>query len=379
MKIILLSLMIVVTLSAHSDNNNSQLNDCKNAVELEVSKSIVKHCLTLEKDTKNREVLAITAELLQKISYNRINEIFGLGEDNSYLTEFKFNKKLYSTLEKHYLKDAFNRLNKYEDIHYAFIGMLYAKIAYINIMYFEMYESNVIDIESIEREKNLKSKIYVPYLKQYLQKHPKDEEALYLLGMQALKLTFPQNTNPKLTYRKVVNEELFKYLKKSDALNFYKAKEAMESVSNWQKYMVKLNKAANSNDTEALYKIGLQNYNRYIDNGFKEQEYLELAIINFEKAQVLGHENALAILAGIYFSAKPNKIKYTEYLEKSINLYGDGYYARGNLYWCNGDKIKAKEMYIKSSNKGGINSSEAELSLEDLTTLNEPFNGCGFK
>ncbi len=379
MKIILLSLMIVVTLSAHSDNNNSQLNDCKNAVELEVSKSIVKHCLTLEKDTKNREVLAITAELLQKISYNRINEIFGLGEDNSYLTEFKFNKKLYSTLEKHYLKDAFNRLNKYEDIHYAFIGMLYAKIAYINIMYFEMYESNVIDIESIEREKNLKSKIYVPYLKQYLQKHPKDEEALYLLGMQALKLTFPQNTNPKLTYRKVVNEELFKYLKKSDALNFYKAKEAMESVSNWQKYMVKLNKAANSNDTEALYKIGLQNYNRYIDNGFKEQEYLELAIINFEKAQVLGHENALAILAGIYFSAKPNKIKYTEYLEKSINLYGDGYYARGNLYWCNGDKIKAKEMYIKSSNKGGINSSEAELSLEDLTTLTEPFDGCGFK
>ena len=379
MKIILLSLMIVVTLSAHSDNNNSQLNDCKNAVELEVSKSIVKHCLTLEKDTKNREVLAITAELLQKISYNRINEIFGLGEDNSYLTEFKFNKKLYSTLGKHYLKDAFNRLNKYEDIHYAFIGMLYAKIAYINIMYFEMYESNVIDIESIEREKNLKSKIYVPYLKQYLQKHPKDEEALYLLGMQALKLTFPQNTNPKLTYRKVVNEELFKYLKKSDALNFYKAKEAMESVSNWQKYMVKLNKAANSNDTEALYKIGLQNYNRYIDNGFKEQEYLELAIINFEKAQVLGHENALAILAGIYFSAKPNKIKYTEYLEKSINLYGDGYYARGNLYWCNGDKIKAKEMYIKSSNKGGINSSEAELSLEDLTTLTEPFDGCGFK
>ena len=227
--------------------------------------------------------------------------------------------------------------------------------------------------------KKLKSKIYVPYLKQYLQKHPKDEEALYLLGMQALKLTFPQNTNPKLTYRKVVNEELFKYLKKSDALNFYKAKEAMESVSNWQKYMVKLNKAANSNDTEALYKIGLQNYNRYIDNGFKEQEYLELAIINFEKAQVLGHENALAILAGIYFSAKPNKIKYTEYLEKSINLYGDGYYARGNLYWCNGDKIKAKEMYIKSSNKGGINSSEAELSLEDLTTLTEPFDGCGFK
>lgn len=379
MKFLVLFLLITMTLNARSDNNKSHLQECENAVEIEDTKSIVKHCLSLEGDSKNMELLAITAEILQKISYKRINEIFGLGEANPYLTEIKFNKKFYSTLEKHYLKDAFNRLKKHEDLQYAFIGLLYAKIAYINIKYIEMYESNVIDINSIKREDNLLTKIYIPYLEKYLQKNPNDKEVLYLLGMQGLQLTAPPNPNPRLFYRKIVNEEFYQYLKKSDSLNFYKAKEALEAVVNWQEYMVMLKKAANSNDIDALFKIGMQNYNRYLDNNPKELEHLEQAIINFDKAQMLGHEDALAILAGIYYSAKPNKTKYTEYLEKSNTLYGNGYYARGNLYWCNGDKIKAKEMYIKSSHKGGINSSEAELSLDELLTLTQPFDGCGFK
>lgn len=164
----------------------------------------------------------------------------------------------------------------------------------------------------IDHEENLKSKIYIPHLEKYLQKNPNDKEVLYLLGMQGLKSTSPPKPypiNPNIWYSKVVNKGFYGYLKKSASLGFYRAKVALIPVSNWEKYLVQLNKAAKSNDKDALLKIGMQNYNSYFDGKYKEPKYLEQAIVNLDKAQLLGSEKALAALASIYYSAKPNKIK----------------------------------------------------------------------
>lgn len=375
----LLLILIIFFTNAIVAITQANMEKCEDAIQRIKEKEIVNNCMDLVGDLPRIKTYNAIAQLLNKVSLKRIDEIFDFGEADPLASKYMYNKKLYTNLEKYYLKQAYASLKKHSEFNLAFLDVLFAKISFINVMYFQISESGVFNNKTIELEKNFKSKSYIPHLKRYLNTNPNDKDVLFLLGLQGIKDTFVQNQNPMILYSKVVNQELFKYLKKSATLGFYKAKVALIKVSNWEKYTSQLTKTANSNNKNALYKLGMLNYNNYIDSQYKQQDYLEKAILNFNKAQLLGHKDALKTLISIYYRDKPNKSKYTELLKKSVNKFSDGYLYLGNLYWCNGDKSKAKEMYIKSKNKGGINATEANYSLEDLTKLKEPYNGCRFK
>lgn len=115
MKLIVLIVLIVFTLTAHSANTNSDLKKCESAIEIKDDKSIVKYCISLEKNSQKAELFVIVAELFQNISYSRLNEIFDYGEADQNFVGIYNKKKSYSALEKSHLKKAFGRLKKQDD------------------------------------------------------------------------------------------------------------------------------------------------------------------------------------------------------------------------------------------------------------------------
>ncbi len=378
-KIILSITLLILIINSCIAASIKSVKGCENIFQNKHYNKIVNACINLSGDTNNILTYKAIAELLDKVSLKRIDKIFDFGDADPLYAKLAYNKKLYSNLEKYYLKKAYNSLKTNTDFKFAFIHLLYAKLAYINIVYFQYQEINIINSSILKKKDDFITNEYIPHLKIYLHKYPKDKEALYLMGKQGIQKIFPPKPEPMLLYNKVVNNELYNYLKRSASLGYLRAKMAMITVDNWQKYIAQLEIAGKSNNKEALYKLGMLHYNNYLETNFKNKNLLDEAIILFEKAQLLGHKAALLTLLSIYSRDKPNKQRYTKLLKLSVNKYKNGYLFLGNLYWCNGDKSKAEEMYVKEKNQGGLNATEANYALEDLTKLAKPYDGCLFK
>jgi len=349
---------------------------CETSFQKKQYNKIVKNCLNLEEDSQKAQLFKATAEILDKITYDRIESIFDYGEADPLMAKIYYKKKLYTNLEKHYLQEAFNKLKGHSEIKTEFISLLYAKIAYINIMYFQISEGGVSSSKTWEQENEFKSKIYYPNLEKYIQANPNDKEALYLLGVEGLRPEYPVKNTSQDTYSNVINKKYFGYLNRSAELGFYKSKKALAAVENWVSYTKKLRKIAESGDKVALFKIAEKQYDTYLDSNKQRSDLLDKAIIDFDKSQALGHRYSLVMLINIYRYDKPNKRRYSELLQKYVNIYDAGFMERGDLYWCDGNKEKAKEMYVLAQEKGDP---FASYSLEDLKTKKLPIEGCVFK
>lgn len=312
MKIVLITLITYIFTFALESNAEvtKRLTDfekCKNSFSVENHKNIIKNCLHMTGKSTDVETYKVIAELFEQVNYERINSIFDYGEADPLIAKMLYNKKLYTSLEKYYLTQAFKNLELNSQMNTEFINLIYAKLS------------------------------------------------------------------------SITNSEYFDYLQKSADLGFYKSIMLLKSVEKWKKYKKKLRDTVDLNDKDSLYKIGMQQFNSYIDSNYKRTDLLDSAIVDFEKSQSLGHKGSLATLIAIYARNKQNKERYFALLKEEVSNYGIGYLLLGNYYWCNGNKVMAKEMFVKSKDKGGLNASEASYSLEDLNKLDAPYNGCLFK
>jgi len=372
----LISILITFIVNASPNLQLKTIQKCEEALKKQQQNKIVKTCLNLDSDSSDVQVYKIVAELFVKVPYKRINEIFGYTESDPLTSEMLYKKKLYSNIDKYYLTEAYDKLKVYSNFKIDFVSLVYAKIAYINIMYFQIREGGILNSNTLDLEKKLVSEIYIPHLEKYISSHSNDKEVLYLLGIQGVDSAFPLNSKSYNQYFKIINFKYFKYLEESANLGFYKAINALNQVENWNKYLKNQRRYADKNDKEALYELGMQNFYNYIENGNKDLDSLEKAISDLDKSQFLGHKEALSTLINIYARYKPNKEKYTTFLKKIVVEHGEGFLPLGNVYWCNGDKVKAKEMYLKAKAKGGILVTEAEYFLQDLNKLDKPYDGC---
>ncbi len=187
-KIIISLTLLVLFTNISIAGSIKNIKDCENVFKEKQYNKIILNCINLSGESNDILTYKTVAQLLDKVSLKKIDQIFDYGDATPIYSQLVYNKKLYSNIEKHYLKKAYGNLKRHTNTKFEFVDLLYAKVAYINVVYFQYRESKVINSSTIKKKEDFITNEYIPHLKRYIQKYPKDKEVLYLLGKTRQKI-----------------------------------------------------------------------------------------------------------------------------------------------------------------------------------------------
>jgi len=212
---------------------------------------------------------------------------------------------------------------------------------------------------------------YLLNLEKIIAVDPNHVEALALLGLESFNHEYIEGQfDLKTRYYSIKDDKLYGYLLQAHDLGHPGIQEIIDGVAAWNRHIQAIEKQAKTQDPEAIFLLGQNAFRKSHDN----KRFLEDALMYFQQAADLGHEDALRSVNSLYGNELFDKEKYLSTLKKLVVLNDTKAMVRlGDIYLCNGCKDEAETLYKKAV---ALKDPIAPYALDDLKIDGEPSAGC---